>query len=355
MKAEISPKAHKRASRMLHNIYDRSTLEKILEAEDFARKTLSFYRYVKIDNPEFFRDKLYREWFSLRVLGRVYIAHEGINAQVSVPEHNYSKFLESLESRTELRGMRINRAVQDDKKSFLKLKLKVRPKLVNDGLQDDSYDVTNVGTHLSPEEFNSAMELPETIVVDMRNHYESEVGHFENAVLPEADTFREELPQVLDLLKGKENQKVLLYCTGGIRCEKASAFLRHHGFNDVNQLYGGIIYYAHDIQQKRLKTRFKGKNFVFDERLGEKISEEVISHCHQCENLSDNHVNCANNQCHLLFIQCDSCKQRYQGCCSEECMKYNSLSEEEKLANPFKKSGFHHSRLRPVLQQRSGS
>ena len=126
---------------------------------------------------------------------------------------------------------------------------------------------------------------------------------------------------VKDILKGKEDKKILLYCTGGIRCEKASAYLKHHGFNDVNQLHGGIIEYARQIKSKGLESKFKGKNFVFDERMGERITDDVISRCYQCGSLCDSHYNCANDGCHLLFIQCETCREKFEACCSDECQK----------------------------------
>jgi UPF0176 protein len=247
-------------------------------------------------------------------------------------------------------------AVEDDGKSFYKLTIKVRDKIVADGLPDDTFDTTNVGTHLNAEEFNNALEQPGTVVVDMRNHYESEVGRFENAICPEADTFREELPMVLDILKDKKDQKVLLYCTGGVRCEKASAYLKHHGFKDVNQLHGGIIDYARQVKSKGLESKFKGKNFVFDERVGERITDDVLSTCHQCGNACDNHVNCANDDCHLLFIQCDECAQKMQGCCTPECVTiYNLPVEEQRKLRKGKIKPYAHavykSRLRPNLRE----
>jgi UPF0176 protein len=122
----------------------------------------------------------------------------------------------------------------------------------------------------------------------------------------------------------------LLYCTGGIRCEKASAFLRHEGFTDVNQLHGGILEYARQIKNEGLESKFLGKNFVFDNRLGERVTGEIISNCHQCGITCDSHVNCANDDCHLLFIQCDKCHQKYNACCSDECMKIAGLPDDER-------------------------
>ena len=275
----------------LYNKVNKEELKKQLMEEPFERKTISFYRYVILDNPQEFRDMLYRKWFSLGCKGRIYVAREGINAQMSIPEMYVDQFLEHLNGVNELKNMPIKWAVEDDGKSFYKLTIKVRPKIVADGLDDNAFDVTNVGTHLSPVDFHNAVGQENTILIDMRNHYESEVGKFEGAICPDVDTFREELDFVIDEYKDHKDKKVLLYCTGGVRCEKASAWMRHHGFEDVNQLHGGVIEYARKIKELDIDSKFRGKNFVFDARMGESINGEVISQCHQCGKPSDTHVN----------------------------------------------------------------
>lgn len=310
------------------NRLSREELEARLMAEDFKRITVSFYRYVILKDAQDMRDQLYAKWMDLNCLGRVYVAREGINAQMNVPEQHWETFVKELHATPEFKDVPLKIAVEDDGKSFLKLVIKVRERILADGLEDDSYDVTNVGQHLDADQWNEAMEQG-AVVVDMRNHYESEIGHFENSILPQSETFRDELPEVLGKLKGQEDQKILLYCTGGIRCEKTSAFLKHHGFIDVNQLHGGIIDYARQIKTKELPNKFHGKNFVFDERLGESISQEVISSCHQCGEPCDTHVNCANVACNLLFIQCERCAEKYEKTCSEDCQEVVHLSAEE--------------------------
>ncbi len=338
----------------LHNRINRKELKERLKHDNIQRKTLSFYRYVRLKDIQELRNKLYKDLYTLGALGRVYLATEGINAQMSIPEENYNDFVTYLNTFKEFFQIPIKQGIEDNGKSFFKLTIKVRDKIVADGIDDPSFDVTNVGNHLSAQEFNDAMELPGTIVVDMRNHYESEIGHFENAICPDVDTFREELPMVVEMLKGKENQKILMYCTGGIRCEKASAYMKHKGFIDVNQLHGGIIDYARQVNENKLTNKFKGKNFVFDERVGEKISNETISHCHQCGAPCDTHTNCANLDCHLLFIQCESCKKKMKSCCSEACIAIIELPPEE--LKEYRKSqrkqedlSIYKSRLRPSL------
>jgi UPF0176 protein len=304
---------------MLHNTQSAELLKRNLEAETFPRITFSFYRYAAIDNPETFRNTLFLTLSQFRCLGRIYVAHEGINAQMNVPENSLAELLAYFQTIAQLTDIPIKYAVEETAPSFLKLIIKVRPKIVADGLPDDTFDTSNVGRHLTAEEFHQAMDNPGTLVVDMRNNYESEVGRFEGAICPDAVTFREELQLLPQLLDHQKQKKILLYCTGGVRCEKASAYLRHLGYEDVNQLHGGIIDYVRQIKQARLSSRFKGKNFVFDNRIGERVTADVIATCHQCGAPCDTHVNCANDSCHLLFIQCAACSEKYHGCCSDVC------------------------------------
>ena len=293
------------------------------------RLTLSFYQYAKIGNPQLFRDHLFLAWNQMDVLGRIYVAHEGINAQLSVPAKRFDEFKTFLDGIDFLENVRLNIAIEQDAKSFLKLKVKVRPKIVADGLDDDTFDVTNKGVHVDAATFNELIEADDVVLVDMRNHYESEIGHFKNAVTPDVDTFRDSLDLIEeDLRDHKEDKKLVMYCTGGIRCEKASAYYKHKGFKQVYQLEGGIIEYARQVEQLKLENKFKGKNFVFDHRRGERISEDIISNCHQCGKPCDMHVNCANEACHLLFIQCDECAEAMNHTCSDECKEVIALPYE---------------------------
>ncbi|UAB81876.1 rhodanese-related sulfurtransferase [Marixanthomonas sp. SCSIO 43207] len=302
----------------------------LLEQAGEDRLTLSFYQYAKIGNPELFRNHLYVAWEELDVLGRIYVAHEGINAQLSVPAKKFNAFKEFIDGIYFLNGVRLNIAIEHDLKSFLKLKVKVRPKIVADGLNDETFDVTNKGIHVDAENFNKLIDDPNTVLVDMRNHYESEIGHFQGAVTPDVDTFRDSLDIIEEDLKDhKEDKNLVMYCTGGIRCEKASAYYKHKGFKNVFQLEGGIIEYARQVENKGLENKFIGKNFVFDHRRGERITEDVIANCHQCGKPCDTHVNCANEACHLLFIQCEDCAKAMQNCCSDECKEIIQLPYEE--------------------------
>jgi len=316
----------------LYNTLSAEERAQLIDEAGKDRLTLSFYAYAKIEDPKKFRDDLFIAWNALDALGRIYVAHEGINAQMSVPADNFEAFRETLEAYDFMKGIRLNVAVEQDNHSFLKLTIKVRNKIVADGLNDETFDVTNKGVHLKAKEFNELLSDPNTIVVDFRNHYESEVGHFEGAITPDVENFRESLPIINEQLQDfKEDKNLLMYCTGGIRCEKASAYFKHQGFKNVFQLEGGIIEYTRQIKEEGIQSKFIGKNFVFDHRLGERITDDIISQCHQCGKPCDNHTNCANDACHLLFIQCDECKAAMENCCSTDCRETIHLPWEEQV------------------------
>ncbi len=314
--------------KLFNRISNEELKQRMLETEE-PRTTLSFYKYYQLKNPQLFRDHLFLLLDEIDVYGRIYVAEEGVNGQISYPTSKQEEFETRMDEITFFQGMRFNYAIEDDGKSFYKLKIKIRPKIVADGLDDSTFDVTKRGKHIQAEEFNKLADHPDSVIIDMRNHYESEVGHFEGAICPDVETFKASLPIVEEILEPNKDKHILMYCTGGIRCEKASAYFKHRGFQNVYQLDGGIIEYARQVNEKGLSNKFKGKNFVFDERLGERISDEVISQCHQCGAPCDLHVNCANDGCHILFIQCDACKQKYEACCSVKCRDFNQLEEEK--------------------------
>lgn len=308
----------------LRNLHRPDVLRARLQRESASRTTLSFYRYVRLKDVEALRHELYSEWESLGVLGRIYLSQEGINAQVSLPTANLEAFRTNLDRRNAFSDVPWKIAVEDDGKSFLKLVIKVRKKIVADGLADDVFDVSNVGEHLDAATFNRKMEEG-ALVIDMRNNYECLIGHFEGAYLPKADTFRGAIEEVKEVMKEKKDAEVLLYCTGGIRCEKASAYLKHEGFTNVGQLHGGIIDYARQIKALGLPSKYKGQNFVFDERLAERITDDVVSTCMQCGTASDRITNCHEVTCNMLLVQCEACAQKYAECCSPSCREIHLL------------------------------
>jgi len=314
---------------VLHNRVSQKELKERLYQETEPRATLSFYRYFPISDPQKFRDELYSALFQIKVFGRIYIATEGINAQVSVPQSHLDELRGCLDTVEGLKDLRLNIAVDNDGRSFWVLKVKIRDKIVADGIDDPGFHMDTKGKYVDAKAFNQLTELPDTVVVDMRNHYEYEVGHFEGAIEVPSDTFREQLPMAAGMLEDNKERNIIMYCTGGIRCEKASAYLLHKGFKNVYHLEGGIIHYANTVKESGLENKFKGKNFVFDDRLGERITGDIIARCHQCGEPADTHTNCVNEGCHLLFIQCAACAGKYQGCCSPECHAVIQLPEEE--------------------------
>ncbi|MEO5998129.1 MAG: rhodanese-related sulfurtransferase, partial [Chitinophagaceae bacterium] len=224
---------------LLHNRISQKELKALLYQETTPRTTLSFYQYFHIEDPQQFRDELYKNLYALKVFGRIYVAKEGVNAQLSVPSENFDAFKNYLFSIEAFSRLRLNVAVDDDGKSFWVLKIKVRDKIVADGIDDQNFDMRNKGKYVDAQTFNKLTDDPDTIVVDMRNHYEFEVGHFEKAIKVPSDTFREQLPMAVDMLKDARDKNIIMYCTGGIRCEKASAYMVHHGFTNVFHLEGG--------------------------------------------------------------------------------------------------------------------
>jgi UPF0176 protein len=338
---------------VLHNRVSQAELKQRLLQETEPRTTLSFYRYFPIADPPLFRDELYKALHALKVFGRIYLASEGINAQASVPTSQLEALRQYLHSIPGLEGLRLNIAVDDDGKGFWVLKIKVREKIVADGITDPQFSMERKGRYVDAVGMNQMMQEPGTVVIDMRNHYEYEVGHFTDAIEIPSDTFREQLPMAVEMMQAHKDKNIIMYCTGGIRCEKASAYMLHHGFKNVYHLEGGIINYARQIKEAELPSAFIGKNFVFDDRLGERITKDVIAQCHQCGKPADTHTNCNNAACHLLFIQCADCAAQYEGCCSTECQTFIQLPEADqqerrrniqKEHNIFNKS---RARLRP--------
>jgi UPF0176 protein len=345
---------------VLHNRVSNKELKERLYQESFNRTTLSFYQYFFIEDVPAFRDALYKALYELQVFGRIYVATEGINAQISVPTYNLEAFKNYLYSIEGLSGLRLNIAVDDDGKSFWVLKIKVRDKIVADGIEDPSFNMQNKGRYVNATEMNVLLQNPDTVVIDMRNHYEFEVGHFENAIEIPSDTFREQLPMAAAMMQPHKDKNIIMYCTGGIRCEKASAYMLHQGFKNVFHLEGGVINYAKQVKETGIDSKFIGKNFVFDDRLGERITDDIIARCHQCGQPADTHTNCKNDGCHLLFIQCDACATKYNGCCSQACTDVYALplEEQKKLRAGIDKGQMifnkAKARLRPRLDELNG-
>ncbi len=329
----------------LHNKKSSLESKNSLEKSKLPRIVLSFYRYTEIKNVELFRDFLFINLNKLDVFGRVYVSKEGINAQISVLKKKYGELSFFLRNISFLKKTKLNLAIEHNYKSFFKLTIKVKNKIVADGIKIEDFKSNNSGKHVNAKQFNELLLDPNTVCIDVRNHYESEIGHFIGALKPNVDTFTQSLPVIENHVSKLNNDKnILMYCTGGIRCEKASAYLKHKGYINVFQLKGGIIQYAREVNEMKIRNLFRGKNFVFDNRRSEKVTNEIISLCHQCGEKSDQHVNCSNNACNLLFIQCKSCQKKMKNCCSIDCIEITNLpiEEQKKLrkGNPSKNKIF---------------
>ncbi|CAO3571616.1 unnamed protein product [Mortierella alpina] len=311
--------------------------------------TLSFYQFRPIADEDLIKIQYYflSDLRAMDVVGRIYISTEGINAQISCPKGRVDEFKRYYSTQWPVFDkIRFNPAMSEGK-AFKKLHVRVKSQLVSDGIDNNSFDLFNEPTYLSPEEWHkelSSLSEP-PILIDMRNHYESAIGHFENAIRPDVTTFKENVDAMLDICKGKEDQDIYMYCTGGIRCTRSGALLKSNGFKSVKMLQGGVTAYGRYIQEQREKTLaaadpshqvssiYKGKNFTFDKRLGEPITEEVLATCHICGTDCDTYCNCSNLACNLLMISCPSCLEKHEGTCgASSCVEMvRELNEKQKL------------------------
>lgn len=310
---------------VLFNRVERKKLIEMVRQEPFRRKIVSFYRYAPIEDPQTLRDELYKSWLELKVLGRIYVAREGMNAQMSVPEMNWEKFLETLSTYPFFKDIFINHASTESSYAFFKLDVRAREKIVVHRLREDPFHNSTPGKHLSPQEFHEMANDKNAIVVDARNSYECDIGHFENAFLPTSKTFSKILPELKEKLAPYKDKKIMMYCTGGIRCEIASAYLKKEGFQEIYQLQGGIIHYINEMQNSSTPSKYKGSVYVFDERMAEATNREKMGKCYQCDAAHSAHSNCGYIRCHGLIIQCPSCAEKYQNCCSVECIEKRNL------------------------------
>lgn len=281
-------------------------------------ETLLFYKYVPMADARDFAARHLALCRQLELRGRVLIADEGINGTVSGPAERTAAYRQHLHADARFSDMPFKVDVCTGH-TFEKLSVRYRHEIVHFGL--DGIDVHRMrGQYLEPHEFARLKDEPQTLVVDFRNRVEWTVGRFRNAVTLPIDRFRE-VPDCLTLLKPYRHQRILAYCTGGIRCEKATAFLRSQGFSQVYQLHGGIIEYGKQVGGKD----FDGKCYVFDKRITvdvNHVNPTIISHCAMCGTPSARFINCANEVCNRHFICCETCSATMEGCCSEACRQH---------------------------------
>lgn len=300
-------------------------------------QVLLYYCYTPLDNPEQFRDEHHRLCLELDLRGRIIVAAEGLNGTVSGTTENCAAYMASVKADPRFDALEFK--VDDvPAHTFQKLHVRVKPEIVHSSLRHvRPHEKT--GQHLSPEEFKALKDRDDVVVVDVRSDYEYNLGRFKNAVTLDIENFRD-FPDRMERLKEFKDKKILTYCTGGVKCEKASAFLLEQGFENVYQLHGGIIKYGIEAGGED----FDGQCYVFDNRVAvdvNRVNPTVISRCHHCQEPSARLINCANPHCNAHLPLCDACGEQLQGACSEACAAhpdkrvYDGTGTYPKLSNHY--------------------
>lgn len=284
---------------------------------------LLYYKFINIPNAEEYALEHLNYCKSKGLKGRILIADEGINGTVSGTVEQTEEYMMELR-RNPLFADITFKIDEADEHAFKKIFVRYKKELVTLRYDKPLSPEMNSGQRLAPKEFYEYMQRDDVIVLDGRNDYEYEIGHFRNAVKPEVETFKEFPQWIADNLNEYKDRPILTYCTGGIRCEKLSSLLLDQGFKDVYQLDGGIVTYGKDPEvQGRL---FDGKCYVFDERISVTINhtdeDVIIGHCTHCNEPSDRYINCADDTCHDQHICCESCEETTHGFCSTDCEEH---------------------------------
>ncbi len=298
-------------------------------------QVLLYYKYIDIDDPQAFRDQHFELCSSLGLRGRILVATEGINGTVSGTVEQTERYMEFMRSDARFSDM-VFKIEKSEEHAFKKLKIKVKPEIVNLSLDEDLNPNQITGKHLSPKEFLETLQQDDVIILDARNTYEYDLGHFRGAIRPDIETFRELPKWVEENLSEHKDKKILTYCTGGIRCEKFSGFLVNEGFKDVSQLEGGIITYGYDPEVKG--ALWDGKCYVFDERISVPVNrtgeETVVGKCHHCGKPEERYVKCGNPECNKHLLLCEDCEHEHYRSCSQDCKDHphNRYVKEHQLA-----------------------
>lgn len=275
----------------------------------------SFYKYVKIDNPEQFQKEHLEYCKKLEIKGKILVSSEGINGTISSDEDKIKKYEKRLNSLKFFSSIKFKHT-KSENHPFKKIIVRIRKEIVTSGLD---VNIKNSGKHISPKKLKKMLDNNEEVfMLDVRNNYESKIGKFKNAITPNINNFRQ-FKDIINDLKKFKYKKIIMYCTGGIRCEKSSAYLIEKGFKDVNQIDGGIINFIQNFPD----TYFEGRCFVFDDRLsiptGKKTKD--LSFCELCHIPSGRYINCKNISCDRMFICCEECDMNYKHFCSKACNK----------------------------------
>lgn len=279
---------------------------------------LLYYCYTHIEDPELFREEHHTYCLDNGILGRIIIAQEGLNGTVSGLKEDCEKYMHDLKA--DARFAHTDFKVEDhDKHAFQKLHVRVKPEIVHSGLTH-IHPAKKTGIHLEPEDFKNLKNQEDVVLLDVRSNYEHAVGKFKNALTLDIENFRD-FPDKINELEHLKDKKIITYCTGGIKCEKASAFLLEKGFENVYQLHGGIIKYGLEAGGED----FEGKCYVFDNRIVvdvNKVNPVTVSRCYICENECDRMVNCANPVCNNHVPICENCGWHMEGACSNACKEH---------------------------------
>lgn len=305
---------------------------------DSSHWILAYYHFAPIENP-LEEVRAHKKFFKNRdVTSRIYISEQGINGQMSASKQDAIAYIDWMRERPEFQGIKFKIHPYHEQ-VFPRIIVKYRKQLV---AIDERIDLSQRGEHVSPEEWKEMLETKtDKILIDVRNDYEWKVGRFAGAELPPCETFRE-FSDYADSLKEKNDPQktpVMMYCTGGIRCEIYSSILKEKGFEKIYQLDGGVIGYGF----KQGNQHWDGKLFVFDDRMTIPISDQgeskVIGTCHFCQTPNDSYYNCANMDCNNLFLCCHECLKKHAGCCCTECMTSSRIRpfHEHTAHKPFKR------------------
>lgn len=284
-------------------------------------RILLYYFYHPIEDVPSYRAWQYELCESLGLRGRILVASEGINGTVSGPEAATREYQRIMDAHPLTAGMewKVDPA---DGHVFPKLSVKTREEVVTLGLGEEDFSPREVtGDYLAPAEWQAMMKAEDVVIIDARNDYEWEMGRFEGALLPDVPSFRDLPGWVREHRQDLEGKKILTYCTGGIRCEKFSGFLKREGFEQVYQLHGGIVTYGKDEEARG--EGFEGKCYVFDERIGVEVNRtpgaKVIARCQWCDQPCDQQINCTYTRCNERHFCCPACGEEHQGYCDPIC------------------------------------
>lgn len=286
-------------------------------------RVLLYYKYVPIDDPESFKDEHLKFCKDLGLLGRIIVAPEGINGTVSGTYEQTQIYMDHLKADPRFEDI-VFKIDDVEEHTFKKMFVRHKKELVTWRFEEDVDPNQLSGKRLSPKEFYEALQDEDVIVIDGRNDYEYEIGHFRGAIRPDVKASRDFPKWVRENISQFKDKKVLTYCTGGIRCEKFSGFLLKEGFKDVSQLEGGIVTYGKDEEvQGKL---WDGKLYVFDERISVPVNrteeDVIIAKCYYCGKTEDRYVNCANPECNKQHVCCTDCEVKHKRSCSKECLDH---------------------------------